>query len=79
MNNATNQELQGGQLAANLYAGSGATVDSDMVGAHIFLWLTLTMMWVLMILCILALFKYVTQEPHMNASAPRSRSKKSSS
>ena len=31
-------------------------------GGHLFLWITLTMMWVAMILSIMALVKYITRE-----------------
>ncbi len=50
-------------LEANLYAGSAANYsDSQSAGANVFIWITLTMVWVLMILAILALLKYVTSE-----------------
>ena len=45
---------------ANLYAGSG-NVSSESLGSGLFVWLTVTMLWVLMILAIMALLKYVTE------------------
>ena len=46
---------------ANLYDGGVLSYDGTTSG-HLFLWITLTMMWVVMILAIMALLKYITQE-----------------
>ncbi len=56
-------------LEANLYAGSASDyTDAQSSGSNLFIWITLTMLWVLMILAILALLKYVTSE-----TTPRKR------
>jgi len=59
--------VSGEYYPANLYA-SGPSYDygydghGDAYGGHLFVWITLTMLWVVMILAIMALFKYVTHE-----------------
>jgi hypothetical protein len=56
-----NQPVASSEMQANLYAGSAAQYsDNQSIGSNIFIWITLTMVWVLMILAILALLKYVT-------------------
>ncbi len=75
MMNDTYTSVSGNNEQAALYAGSGATIgDGPSLGGSIFFWLTLTMMWVLMILAILALLKYVTHEGHASVKG-RGRAK----
>mgnify|MGYP001612327489 FL=1 len=42
---------------------------------NLFLWITVTMLWVIMILAIMSLVKYLTHE-HQVVSAPSSRRRK---
>lgn len=53
-----NGQIQSG-LPAHMY-GNGTGLE--FLGGNLFAWITLTMVWVLMILAIMALLKYVTHE-----------------
>lgn len=58
-------------MGANLYAGSAsAQGDQQATGGNLFIWITLTMLWVLMILAILALVKYVTGDSGKGGRKP---------
>ncbi len=68
--------VEANDITANLYSSGSMhvnNVSSEAVASsgHLFIWITLTMVWVLMILAIMALLKYVTHEDRK----PRAKTK----